>query len=387
MLLVSLIRLRHALVYSEDVLIAGNSMIPKSIDEVTTAWLGDALDSELAPFTVDQIGQGVGIMGDIYRVHLSQESDPLVPASVVVKLPSSFEENRAQGVALGMFEAEVKFYKELAPSMPVGLPKIHLAEINTGTAEFVIVMEDLCDLELVDQTVGMTAEQASAAVKVLAEIHSVWWNKAQAEEMVWIESMVGPRIEFVDQALVQMLPVFVEGFAARLPPGGVALYELFAGNYRVINRVLAQRSPWTLVHQDFRVENMLFGPAGSDEVKVIDWQGIGRGPGAYDLAYLLGGSMDVALRRDLEQTLVKTYFDALLASGVADYSFEQLWDDYGHAQLMGGLATSLMVGGGMDLSNERGFELIATMAHRHAQAALDHNGIARLEKVLVEAST
>jgi hypothetical protein len=179
----------------------------------------------------------------------------------------------------------------------------------------------------------------------------------------------------------------VESFAARLPPDGVALYELFAGNYLVINRVLAQRSPWTLVHQDFRVENMLFGPAGSDEVKVIDWQGIGRGPGAYDLAYLLGGSMDVALRRDLEQTLVKTYFDALLASGVADYSFEQLWDDYGHAHLMGGLATSLMVGGGMDLSNERGFELIATMAHRHAQAALDHNGIARLEKILAEASS
>lgn len=373
--------------YSEDVLTAGNSMIPKSIDEVTTAWLGDALDSELGPFTVDQIGQGVGIMGDIYRVHLSQATDESLPGSVVVKLPSSFEENRAQGVALGMFEAEVKFYKELAPSMPVGLPKIHLAEINTGTAEFVIVMEDLCDLELVDQTVGMTAEQAVAAVRVLAEIHTVWWNKAQAESMAWIETMVGSRIEFVDQALVQMLPVFVDSFAARLPPNGVALYELFAGNYLAINRVLAQRSPWTLVHQDFRVENMLFGPVGSGEVKVIDWQGIGRGPGAYDLAYLLSGSMDVALRRDLEQALVKTYFDGLANAGVADYSLEQLWDDYGHAQLMGGLATSLLVGGGMDLSNERGFELIATMAHRHAQAALDHNGIDRLKNILADAAT
>ena len=50
--------------------------------------------------------------------------------------------------------------------------------------------------------------------------------------------------------------------------------------------------------------------------------------------------------------------------------------------LTGGLATPLLIGGGMDLSNERGVELIGTMARRHAQAALDHDGPARLEQIL-----
>ena len=38
-------------------------------------------------------------MGDIYRVELDYASNESGPPSVVVKLPSSFEENRQQGVA------------------------------------------------------------------------------------------------------------------------------------------------------------------------------------------------------------------------------------------------------------------------------------------------
>ena len=71
------------------------------------------------------------------------------------------------------------------------------------------------------------------------------------------------------------------------------MFEAFAGNYVAINKTLANRSPWTLAHQDFRVENMLFG---KDRFVVLDWQGIGRGPGSYDLAYFLGGSMGEVVR-------------------------------------------------------------------------------------------
>ena len=88
-------------------------MIPESIDHVTATWLSEVIQTDIRNIKRTQIGQGVGIMGDIFRVELDH-SDPLKPKSVVVKLPSSREENRAQGVALGMFEAEVKFYRELA---------------------------------------------------------------------------------------------------------------------------------------------------------------------------------------------------------------------------------------------------------------------------------
>ncbi len=357
-------------------------MIPKNIEAVTNSWLSEVLGGEVSGHTVAQIGQGVGLMGDIFRVALETTRSADLPASVVVKLPSSFEENRAQGVALGMFEAEVRFYRELAEQASVGLPGVYYSEIQSGTADFVIVMEDLSHLSLVGQTDGMSVDQAFAAVRVLASIHSVWWNQVQTDDLEWILSMTGPRIEYVDQLLVDIFPAFAEGFGHCLPDGGLELFELFAGNYLKFNQTLAARSPWTLAHQDYRVENLMFGTEGSGEVIVLDWQGIGRGPGAYDLSYLLGGSMDIALRRAHEEDLVLAYHDQLLASGIKDYSLASLKDDYGHAHLMGGLATAMVTGGTMDLSNARGLALVETMAERHITAALDHDGIARARSVL-----
>ena len=361
--------------------------IPRSITEVTAAWLGHVLKADIASIEATQIGQGVGLMGDIYQVSIvyvgsggEGPENPESPESVVVKLPSSFEENRQQGVTLGMFEAEIRFYNDLAPRVSAGLPEIYFTRIIPGTADFVIVMEDLTHLTLVSQSAGMSFKQALAAVKVLAGIHSVWWNQARVPELEWISSMIGPRIEYVDQLLEQICPVFEAGFGQYLPVGGMDLYQQFAGNYLRINTELAQRSPWTIAHQDYRVENLLFGEQ-TGQVVVIDWQGIGRGPGVYDLAYLLGGSMEISLRRAHENELVNAYHAQLVESGVTDYSFTQAWDDYCFAHLQGGLATSMVTGGTMDLSNQRGLELLATMAERHVTAALDHDGLSRLSQL------
>lgn len=357
-------------------------MIPATIEDVTQEWLSEVLDVPLTAINKQQIGQGVGLMGDIFKVELTS-ADSSAPRSVVVKLPSSFDENREQGVALGMFDAEVKFYAELSGQADVGIPRIYHAEIVSGTPEFVIVMEDLSHLDSVAQSDGMSFEQAKAAVEVLAHIHAVWWDKVRDEPSVaWIPTMIGPRIEYIDGLFAEVFPAFEAGFGQVLPEGGLDIYKKFAGNYLKINTVLAERSPWTLAHQDYRVENLLFGKAGSGEAVVLDWQGIGLGPGAYDLAYTLGGSVDTDIRRANERELVAAYHQTLLECGIENYSFDQLYDDYGHAQLMGGLATALMTGATLDLSNERGKQLVTTMAVRHVTAAMDHDGAARLADIV-----
>jgi len=356
--------------------------IPKSIDEVTDAWLGEVLDLELSGHRCERIGEGVGLMGDIFRVALEQaDGSQTGPASVVVKLPSSHEENRAQGVALGMFDAEVKFYNELAPAVAAGMPGIHLAAIEDNGADFVIVMEDLSALDMVDQSTGMSVDQATAAVEVLAGVHASFWDDVDRPELEWIPTMTGPRIELVDGMMTEIFPVFAEHFGDALPEGGLALYEQFIGNYLKIMKVICARSPWTIAHQDYRIENLLFGPSGSGRVVVLDWQGLGRGVGAYDLAYVLGGSMPSELRRSHERALVAAYHSKLEAAGVQGYGLDAVWEDYAYAQLMGGLAVSIVTGGSMDLSNDRARQLIATMARRHVQAALDHDGPARLAEI------
>ena len=142
--------------------------IPRSITEVTAAWLGHVLKADIASIEATQIGQGVGLMGDIYQVSIvyagsggEGPENTESQESVVVKLPSSFEENRQQGVTLGMFEAEIRFYNELAPRVSAGLPEIYFTRIIPGTADFVIVMEDLTHLTLVSQSAGMSFKPVS----------------------------------------------------------------------------------------------------------------------------------------------------------------------------------------------------------------------------------
>ena len=354
--------------------------IPSSIADVTAGWLDAVLHrSGAAPGAArvtsmrpTQIGQGIGIMGEIHRVELEYDGDPVdAPSSVVVKLPSAFEGNRAQGIALGMYEAEVRFYTELGPRTPSGLPRIHHAAIVPGTADFVIVMEDLSHLTLVDQVAGMTVDQAAAAVRVLASVHAAWWGRVQTDELAWIPSMVHDRIRMVDQLLPQVWPGFAATFGDALPAGGVELGERFSRSYFALQESFVTR-PWTLAHQDYRAENMLFGDPAADEVVVIDWQGLGRGPGAYDVAYVLGGSLPVDERRTHERALVNEYAARLRSHGV-DYDATRVWDDYRYAHALGGLATSVFAGATLDLSNERGRHLIETMAARHFTAALDHD--------------
>ena len=354
--------------------------IPRSIDAASADWLTAVLQDagalpaggRVSARRTTQIGQGVGLMGEIFRVELDYEGDRGdAPGSVVVKLPASHEGSRAQGIALGMYEAEVRFYAELAPRTPSGLPAIYHSTIVPGTADFVIVMEDLSRLSMVDQTAGMTVAQAAAAVRVLADIHAAWWGKVQTPELEWIPSMVADRIQMVDGLLGQIWPGFVAAFGDALPEGGVELGEAFSRSYFKLQEGFVSR-PWTLAHQDYRVENMMFGDPATDEVVVIDWQGIGRGPGAYDVAYVLGGSLSVADRRAHERELVATYHARLTERGV-DYSLEQVWDDYCYAQALGGLATTLVAGATLDVSTERGRALVTSMAERHFTAALDHD--------------
>ena len=61
----------------------------------------------------------------------------------------------------------------------------------------------------------------------------------------------------------------------------------------------------TVVHNDFRLDNMLFSDAADRApLTVVDWQtvGLGRGPG--DIAYFLGSSFpDAATRRGAHQAI------------------------------------------------------------------------------------
>ncbi|MFM7535581.1 MAG: phosphotransferase [Acidimicrobiales bacterium] len=361
--------------------------IPATIADVSAPWFTAVLrdsgaigtDDAVVGFETEQIGQGIGIMGELFRASLRYDG-AAGPASVIVKLPSPFEANRAQGLALGMYDAEVRFYADIAPRTAARLAGCHLARIEPGTADSVLVLEDLGHLRMVDQHTGLTADEASLAVRALADLHGSWMGRAEDTVVAWAPSVVHERIQGFAQMYSGLTEPFLANFADWLPTGGAAAAPVISAGYWD-GMVALSAYPWTLVHLDYRCENLFFGTRGTaDEVVIVDWQTIGRGPGSYDLAYLLGGSLPVEVRRAAERDLVAEYLGRLASDHGVQRDPEEFWTEYRLAHALGGPATVTLTGATFDLGNERGKQLIGTMAQRHFSAVVDLDSTALLPR-------
>ena len=99
---------------------------------------------------------------------------------------------------------------------------------------------------------------------------------------------------------------------------------------------------------------------------VVDWQTIGLGLPARDLAYFTATSLLPEARADLERDLVARYHRALLTHGVTDYDEHTCWQDYRLGVLQAPLITTL--GFAFSASTDRGDQMMLAMLHRGCRA-------------------
>jgi hypothetical protein len=104
-------------------------------------------------------------------------------------------------------------------------------------------------------------------------------------------------------------------------------HETLRSAMRLVLPWLAAQPRFSLMHGDFRADNVMFHPT-QDSVTIVDWQTIGVGLPARDLAYFTGSSLLPTARRATEAGLVDHYHAALLRHGVTDYDRETCWHDY-----------------------------------------------------------
>src|SRR3954471_1719755 len=167
--------------------------IPSKPDEVTAAWLADALALPITAITTEPIGVGVGLLGDLIRVTPTYKGEPAdAPATVIVKLPTHAPANKAIGMAFQFYEREVRFFQEVAPTARVRTPKVFHSAMDVATERFVLVLEDLSAYELADQVAGLTVEQAIKAVQALAPFHAQWWDTKQLDALEWMPTADHP---------------------------------------------------------------------------------------------------------------------------------------------------------------------------------------------------
>jgi len=318
--------------------------------------------------TVGRSRIGDGLLGMNVRVALRSE-DPAVPDSVVIKLPSPDETSRATGIALRNYEREVKFYREIAPTVDIHVPRCHHAQWDEASGDFAIVLEDLAPQEQGNQIAGCSAEVAHTAVLELVRLHGPRWGDPALDDIDWLGRHTAPDDGMMLAAMWSMLyPGFIATYGRRLTVEATGLVERFGP--LVAQWADGREAPGTVTHGDYRLDNLMFATAaGGAVISTVDWQTPGHGNGVADVAYFLGAGPLPPDRRIIERGLVREYAAALRNDYGVEIDDDWAWHQYrrnAFAGVMMAVLASQIVGG-----TTRSEDMFAAMASRHLQHALD----------------
>jgi hypothetical protein len=336
---------------------------------ITLEWLTQVLSqcgslSAGKVIAVEQQVIGTGKMGDNIRLSLRYDGDDRAPATLVAKLPAADETARGMASAMGAYRKEVMFYRDLAQLSDMSTPKIYLALIDDSGSDFIILMEDLAPAEPGSQLVGETIEHAKQALTEAAKLHAAFYDRADLLAKDFISRTDADGASFGQELMQQNWPGFIARFGHGLSEQCIAFGDQYVANHA--RWVVTYNGPKTLVHGDFRTENLMFSEGG--RTTVVDWQTLMESCGMADVAYFIGGSMTTEDRRTCEQELVEYYRQCLRDAGVK-LSFDACWQQYREFSMHGLMITVL--GAMFSEAEVRSDQMFLTMAQRHLQHCID----------------
>jgi hypothetical protein len=334
--------------------------VPTDPAAFTLEWLGASLGApsgSLRSFNSKAVGTGQ--MSKSFRLALHWNGFD-GPASIIAKCPSLDAKTRAIAQALKCYTLELGWYRELARDALVSCPRcLHLESANDDL-DFVLLLEDLAPAQQGDQLAGASIAQIETALKQAARLHAPFWGNGRAGAYEWLrpnENATG----MVRTLLPALYPQFRERYAQRLSPDILEMGEAFVA--RLDSYFARIPSATTLQHRDFRIDNILFAP-GDERAFIVDWQTLGIGAGASDVAYLVGTSIaDPNERRREERRLVELYARELGLLGVAADA-DVLWREY-RLYAFSGFLMAVLASMNVERT-ERGDEMFAVMAERPA---------------------
>ncbi|MDR6834329.1 MULTISPECIES: phosphotransferase [unclassified Sphingopyxis] len=348
---------------------------PTSPGAMTADWLGAVLGQpgKLKGFTAAKVGTGQ--MCDSYRLTLDWEDGDWqagtdAPATVIAKCPSHDEASRNIAKLTGTYVKEVSWYYELAAASGVPAPRCHFHAIADDEVDFVLILSDLAPARQGDQLAGLGLAGLVPCIDAAARLHALLWNDPRLAQLPWLARDNG---DLVRALFPQLYLGFRERYAARLAP---EILDVGAGIVAKLDAYLTREpAARTLVHGDLRIDNILFAPDGAT-CWLVDWQTLGRGSGATDLAYLIGTSIaDPFERAAADRPAFDHWIAALVGHGIVPDP-ATLWDDYRVGALSGYF---MAVFASMNVERtDRGDEMFAVMAERPARQALALGSLDRL---------
>ena len=342
--------------------------LPTTPEAITPEWLTDTLGWPVQSVEVEPVPAGSGFVGQAAHLRLTYDRpEEGAPTAMFAKLSPAVPEVREKLRAVGLFQTEAGFYRDLSPEVPVRVPRAYAAIYSDDTGESLLLLEEIGHMRFGDNVAGCSPADAAMVTCTLAELQAHFWNNPRLQSFAWLRS-AGVETQSVVPLYNAMLPAFEQRFTDLVPAGAIRAA-------RALGRRLPEwleanaTGPQTLVHGDFRPDNFAFH---EQELVIFDWQGARRSRGTRDLAYFIAFGLPVEQRRATERSLLELYHETLLAGGVTGYSFDDVLAHY-RASLGSAVLVMVLAGGMLDFSSERGKHLVRCLSERIAAAVEDHD--------------
>jgi len=237
-------------------------------------------------------------------------------------------------------------------------------------------MEDMAPGVQGDQIKGTNLAHAEWVMDIAAELHAAHWNDTSLDQIEWLQGTeAAPETPFGPDMIAALWQGFKQRYAGEISEEAILIGDTITGEKR--EWATNYSGPKCLMHGDYRLDNMLFSAADAAKpLAVVDWQTVGFGCGALDIAYFIGAGFKRETRAEHEMPLLKRWHDAICARGVEGYSFDAAVRDYRYFTFAGfsvAFAAPMIVE-----RTERGDKMFMTMIRRHVDQIMANDALSIL---------
>jgi thiamine kinase-like enzyme len=329
--------------------------VPFCLNDINKDWLTEALqesgvinDETVVDFSHRIIGTEAGFNGEVAILTL-QYSDPQTdaPKSMVLKIPTALK-NRILGQTMGLYEKEIRFYRDLKPLLNIRAPSHYysaldiaddwdvvrermeglnklpmwlIAVLTKGVSwligktprRYALLIEDLSDYRMGDQMQACSDEDTRRVLCTIASLHGQFWKSEQLATMTWI-APVTLTSKIIQMMFQQSINKFLAANKHQMSDRQLQLIDWLTENGMALTEKLGEE-PATLLHGDVRLDNVCFDDA-NQEALLFDWQTMQSGPAGMDLAYFLSAAVPVDANESRINELIAFYYEQLQAKGV-----------------------------------------------------------------------
>lgn len=201
-------------------------------------------------------------------------------------------------------------------------PRCYWSGFDEASGEPALLLEDLSGYEQEDDRRGGPRLRRSAVVsRCSGPCTPNGGSRPGSQSCDFLLGINGTNTRIFAEGHSSSWASFLRRYGHVLPPGYEAFRPPLSSSLQEAAAVLGA-APRTLVHLDFRADNLFFG---GDPLRTvaIDWQLARRGPGVADLATFFCHSIATDLRREVEGNLLRLWHDAVVRATATSYSFDQ----------------------------------------------------------------